>query len=253
MKTLRLIGYAVVAILMCVNLSSCGGDDDEEQEGSVVVTDSKVLVKLEIKYYQKNGEYHGDGDIYTFTRDKNKRLVYAVFTHRESWGDDNLDESVWNYSYKWGDDVIESTCTNAYESSISTLANGKVMIQQLESEKYSWSYNENGRLACMIQELGGSSYYYDAKWDGDKIIEYGNKKISYSGKTCKGNFLPCLILENLLSLAHPNLFGVETNQLPDKIGDETISDYTFTKDGYVESCRVYYDDGFNCEYKLTWE
>ena len=38
MKTLRLIGLAIVAIVMSVNFAACGDDDDEPTTGNATLT-----------------------------------------------------------------------------------------------------------------------------------------------------------------------------------------------------------------------
>ena len=37
MKTFKMIGMALVAVLMCVNFAACGGDDEDEPEVSSIV------------------------------------------------------------------------------------------------------------------------------------------------------------------------------------------------------------------------
>ena len=49
MKTLRLVGMALFAVLMCVNFASCSSDDDptEESPQYELVTSGKKLEKIE--------------------------------------------------------------------------------------------------------------------------------------------------------------------------------------------------------------
>ena len=46
MKTLRFIGMALFAVLMCVNFASCSSDDDLNEEN-----DNKKTKKLLLKLY----------------------------------------------------------------------------------------------------------------------------------------------------------------------------------------------------------
>lgn len=38
MKTFRLIGMALLAVVMCVNFASCSDDEDENNDGGTVVS-----------------------------------------------------------------------------------------------------------------------------------------------------------------------------------------------------------------------
>lgn len=93
MKTFRLIGMALLAVVMCVNFASCSDDDDEEetnseykallgswqmseQDGDILVTSSFI--------FNSNGTYsftyaeNGDSDeVYTgkFTYDANSHKI----------------------------------------------------------------------------------------------------------------------------------------------------------------------------------
>lgn len=60
MKTLRLVGMALVAVLMCVNLAACS-DDEESEETSIVGT------------WKYSSSYEGNG---TFTFKSNGSLVW---------------------------------------------------------------------------------------------------------------------------------------------------------------------------------
>ena len=56
MKTFRMIGMALFAILMCVNLSSCSSSDDDQteepEEGGVIVSGKKI-----VKFITESGDW----------------------------------------------------------------------------------------------------------------------------------------------------------------------------------------------------
>lgn len=70
MKTFRLIGMALVAVLVCLNFSSCSGDDEEE-------VSNKSLKEMLIGQWE---QFHSDGtydDVFIF--DKNSIKWYEDY------------------------------------------------------------------------------------------------------------------------------------------------------------------------------
>lgn len=61
MKTFRMIGMALVAVLMCVSFVACGSDDDEPEGASIIGT------------WKYTSSYDGNG---TFTFKSNGSLVW---------------------------------------------------------------------------------------------------------------------------------------------------------------------------------
>lgn len=46
MKTFRLIGMALLAIVMCVNFTSCSDDEEPSKNDDGVITNQKLLIEL---------------------------------------------------------------------------------------------------------------------------------------------------------------------------------------------------------------
>lgn len=63
MKTLRLIGMGLFAVLVCVNFASCGGSDDENAESSVNWNPYFWFDGNSSKYVQSGAEYHYTDDL----------------------------------------------------------------------------------------------------------------------------------------------------------------------------------------------
>lgn len=254
MRTFRLIETALLAILVCVNFIACSSDTPEpEKNEEGVVTNQKKLVEIIIPeeetiqkeyFYDDEGRLtkatHRDGSTYIYYWDTNTiiedtRLWQETFSLKN-----NLiisSKEIWNSS-PWGDSSVSEDVFN-YDA--------KGLLQSID-----YYYNTDFRESCKIV------------WEGSKIMQIGDTKFTYSGKTCKG-YLPILIwyFDESCSLfeAHPELIGVRTNQLPDEdfdsysrtseYYDEIIGEvckvqyisesktkfaYTFDDDGYVKSC-----------------
>ena len=73
MKTFRMIGMALVAILMCVNVASCSSDDDEKEPDAFSLVGTWVMEE-------------GDMDGWTV-------VFRADGTGKESWVDDGHDDA----------------------------------------------------------------------------------------------------------------------------------------------------------------
>ena len=70
MKTLRMIGMALVVVLMCVNFASCNDDDDAIELSAY---SKEIVGKWEITSYAAMGTWH---DSYVFNNDGTKEELY---------------------------------------------------------------------------------------------------------------------------------------------------------------------------------
>ena len=48
MRTFRLIGMALLAVVMCVNFTSCSDDDEPSKNDDGVITNQKRLVEIRV-------------------------------------------------------------------------------------------------------------------------------------------------------------------------------------------------------------
>ena len=84
MKTLRLLGMALVAVVMCGNFTACSSDDDEEDEISTSFEGTWYLSSEKWYGYKEDGTpdlstitymeeypYHSQERIWTFTKKSN--------------------------------------------------------------------------------------------------------------------------------------------------------------------------------------
>ena len=241
MKTFRLIGMALLAIVMCVNFTSCSDDEEEPSKNDDgVITNQKLLIELRMT--------NEDGvSITEYSYGSNGKLISATNTEQY---DGSTHTST--YTVTWGaNKIIESRNGEAITY---TLENGLITHTSDSDggdlDNTDFTYNVNNQLVKLQYD---EEDYLSYTWQGEKLTKMAWSfsdedihELSYSGKTCKG-YLPIMVwsVDDLRPLleAHPELAGMRCNQLPDKIYskdeiDETTEQYTYTfdKDGYVESC-----------------
>lgn len=249
MKTFRLIGMALLAVVMCVNLASCSDDDEEPTKNDDgVITNQKQLMQIKM--------VDSETITWDFTYDSKGRLIsinhaekYNGRTERDItnyiWGnnaiiaeDDNstrtytLDNNLVKSINDTDDYSGWSNATFTYNSSNQLIAVQNTYTYGTSVDTYTWN---NGRITKLTYTENGS-YYSE-----EDVYEY-----TYSGKTCKGYFPLYSPSDNDdIFYVHPELIGLRCSQLPDQVYskddyyEETSKcSYTFDKDGYVESCTV---------------
>lgn len=247
MKIFKLIGFTLLAILICVNFTACSSDtpEPEKNEEGVVINEKKLVEIIDPNegYTQRKYFYDDEGKLTMETFNNGSTHIYT-------WDTNTIIE----------DADSKRTTFNLKNNLIASLE--KIRDYSINEKKF--SYDTKGLLKNI-------DYYYNTQfsksrqivWEDDKIIQIDDIKFTYSGKTCKG-YLPILIWyisESSLFDAHPELFGLRTNQLPDEdfysysntseYYDEIIGEvckvqdiresktkftYTFDNDGYVKSC-----------------
>lgn len=250
MKTFKLIGIALAAVYLCMNFSSCSKDDgptEDPEEGGVVVS-GKRLIKI-------TSSWDDETDTCTFNYDNNGRLIKAEYK------EDNYTET---YQFAWGDNIIQEV-TNE-ENITYTLKNG--LIQDFGG-MYSVIYNNTNRFISIKNISTNYGLSATAIWDNDKLMSLtcdGESIFTYEGKTCKG-FIPYLTTfgmdlwyGDLLFMAHPEIIGMQTTQLPaTQIGDIDACSYSyeFDKDGYVskviEKYYLYGKLSRETIFSITWQ
>lgn len=271
MKTFRFIGMALFAVLMCVNFASCSSSDDdpteEPEEGGVVVSGKKLT-----KIVGTSG--NGDSENYTFKYDDKGRLIEAISSYEEDG-----DKYTETYQFTWGDNAIKVISTfNDSNSNYTgtdtytiTLKNG---LAQDNEDGNTFTYSNSNRIIkCTSNDKYGEGEY-SAIWDGDKLVsiseedENDDATLTY-GTSCKKGYFPFIASllavdgDAMLFMAHPEIAGMRTNQLPTKItwtdnyGSETSTfAYEFDKEGYIS--KVVGKETFNGStetytYTLTWQ
>ena len=233
MKTFRLIGMALLAVVMCENFTSCSDDEEKPTKNDDgVITNQKRLMEI------KKTNAEGSLEIYTFSYDSKGRLTSVT----DSWnGKEYTTRFTWGNNTIMGDgDSGESTYflnNNNLVSSFNTI------IQRINNSNPENTYNSSNQLINTSISRCTATY----TWNNDRITK------------CFG--------DDYIFFAHPELIGMRTNQLPEQIlikgtdkgeydddyyqetckseytyEDKFEFDYTLNKDGYLESCTIIHTD-----------
>lgn len=251
MKTFRLIGMALLAIVLCVNFASCSSDDDEEptKNDDGIITNQKQL--MQIKMVDDSETITWD-----FAYDSKGRLISIIFA--ETTVGESTYRDITNYT--WSNNTIiaeDGRSTRTY-----TINEGLVRtIRDTRNNDWcnvSFTYNSSKQVIAIKNIYGNETFVDTYTWENGKITDftfdnYVTTYITYSGKTCKGYFPLYNPSDNDgIFYVHPELMGLRNSQLPDQMyskdddSEETEKcTYILDKDGYVESCIMVDTDIYN--------
>ena len=256
MKTLKAFGMAAIAVLMGVGFASCTKEGNPQYN---LVKNEKKLVQLEI-------EDSNNKDVYHFSYDNEGRLHESTNAYI-------------NITYRWSNSEITPSQHETY-----VLENG--LIRHWRGHEI--TYNNDGRPTrdyWDYDEYDIYAYYNDFNWSGNKLTNIGyyqkegnasyaqnSLRLIYNeGITCKGYnpIVPILmsVPDDHLCVAHPELMGARTNQLPNTFEisiynrynpnyiDRTQGNfsYKFDDDGYVTECIMNDPSSGETKYTMVWE
>lgn len=286
MKTLRMFGMAMVAIVMGVSLASCSKDENPDGDNQ---SKEKKLTKMVAVI--EGGVEVG----YIFTYDNNGKLneaqykdCYWSYTNGVPTG---VTPTIYTCQYAWSGDIINATHGNGksvFNQETGLIESVKITTPY-STKNYTYTYSSD-RIAKIEEDNGNLT---EVTWNGDKLMK--NSKLIYDGTlteddtytitsytgTCKKGYCPLIpeMIESagstcLLYMAHPELIGSQTTQLPtsrthyyphyfngepEHYTMTTDITYEFAEDGYISKINIanHYSDG-NFEddsltYILTWE
>lgn len=283
MKTLRSISTAFYLVIMCTYFISCSEEELIINEDGIVINQKK-LVEMEM-----TDDY--ETVIWNFFYDTQNRLTHIVKKDYDLKNKEQTGSTIRNIT--WENSTI--SIKDGSESSIYTYDgdlirnNTYTEIQGEGSYTTSYIYKSSNQLHMIVDEYDGS-IDNTFTWKDGKIIkgEYTYNRynyeyeFSYSGKTCKGwfpLFETALVEGHIIGTlnevnyfeffcAHPELIGLNHNNLVDKIyrkdsygtDIEEIS-YTLDNDKYVKKCTIKKTEDYNSsdpdiEYMVctfTWE
>ena len=258
MKTFRLIGMALLAVVMCVNFASCSDDDDPIKNDDGIITNQKKL--MEIKETSDDGYI----SIYTFSYDNQSRLT-SIVDNEDGHSDNNI------INFTWGNNTIIATKRGDARRTY-TLSDNLVRKQQNnEGASKAFTYNSSNQLIKVDEtdeRHSGDDCSYTYTWDNGKMTKHIYKEnnseksyvyeYTYNGKTCKGWF-PNMedegwdaLDDDYIFFAHPELVGMRTNQLPEQIFSKDTEIYEYYDEYFKETCKseYTYEDTVKFEYKL---
>lgn len=260
MKRFRFFGMALVAVCMCMNFTACSSGDGPDDGGDSI--NEKKLTKI----------VSGEETYTTFSYDNQGRVIEAVDTQKHE-----SSKEIHTYQYIWGDDAVvvnkqtqvvnpdgyTEKSSSSYEYSIE---NGLVQSSDRDGGVETFYYNNSNRLS----QIKSRWYTDDLLWDGDKLvtIDSGGFKLTYK-ESCSKGYSPIFVTECInsepLLMAHPEIIGVKTKQLPATItetmddgpgyGEQTVVNtysYTFDNEGYISKIELASNED-KLTYTLTWE
>ena len=252
MKILRLIGMAMLAVLMCVNFTSCSnGDDGPTEGGGGVIVGGKKLTKTICKPDKGSAT-----ETNTFNYDNNGRLIAATIKHVEDGY-----SSTNTYQFTWGDDAITVTETSTGESSNGDnysnthtykliLRNGLVQYEDYDGDNDgdtgNYTYNSSNRFIKFSYE---EYWTVNAIWNGDKLVSASgggaDVTLTYDQSCSKGYFpfIAAIIKVGrcgVIYMAHPEIAGMRMTQLP-AITTRSNTDYTGQTESYTSNITYEFD------------
>jgi hypothetical protein len=253
MKTFRVIGMAMLAVLLCVGNSSCSKEDDLGGNGGVT-SSSKKLTKI-VKTRDNGDSYEA-----ILSYDDNGRLISC-------YEDGEI------YQFSWSDNTITRT-TGDNERTYSYI-DGLIRQEQRDNYTLDYAYNSSKQIIAMnwFEKYSNKVNRKDVySWENGRITQITQEEydihtsqITYGSKTCKGHnpYMTLLMSNTQLFWTHPELIGVTYNQLPTTIKSDNVIrnvSYVFDKDGYVVGCSIEQITKTNGEeskitytYTFTWE
>ena len=253
-----MIGMALFAVLLSMNFTACS-EDNGSTEGDGVVAGGKKLAKLVID----TNDY---SETYTFSYDSKGRLINTIsIFEREG------ERYTSDYQLIWGDDAIKISERYGKNVDYYTATLNKGLVQRMDVNRGDYdnycimTYTQSKRLGKGVEKDG---YEVNTIWDGDKLMSISEDGCETSF-TCqetqnKGYFpfysmLMDIIKCDVLYMAHPELCGMRTTQLPaswtitNRNETETNNaTYEFDKDGYISKMNIKLRNGVNT-FILDWE
>lgn len=258
---------ALITIVMGVSLASCSKDDGSEKEDREEVSKEKKLKSMVRSLNEKSNL-----DItYTFDYDLNGRLTEAKCIN----GSNNDITSTKTYRFTWGEGIITATVNEETynpskyntETYILTIEDGLLKREEADNLSITYSYSSK-RLANFSYVKPSYEFSHTYIWENDKLLTIveDNLTSTFTNWTqCKVGYSPVQALRgykgeiDALILAHPEIIGMRTKQLPtmeewvDLKDAEFPYTYEFDSEGYVSKIteRTEWDDLLT--YKLSWE
>ena len=247
MKTLRLLGMALVGVVMCGYFTSCSSDDDGDNGDTPVKNDDGIVTNQK-KLIEMKETDEDDTNTFSFSYDSKGRLISVVEKDYDSSNSDII-------NITWGENSV--TENEDGESIAYSLTDGLARTGvETNGRNYSFAYNSSKQLTTYQY---GDKYYSRTRtltWENGKVIKIAYDKdiseFTYGSQTCKGYFpLMATMVEDdfKVMIAHPELVGMRATQLPEqsyyKEGDyETTSKFAYKldKDGYLDSCTENYTE-----------
>ena len=270
MKKSKMIGAAMVALLLCAGFTSCSDDNTP-------VAKEKKLVRVaygtpDMIYDDMVLSYDNQGRLNKAVQvSKDDETKYLTKTYDITWKDNVVDVDL-QVKDQDGGDYIDENCTLTLQNGLVSQKSGNFAISFNEV----YSYDRSGRLI----KYESFSADITLQWKNDKLIDVTHDMSSFAwtdthtygtDSTPKGYnpVIPTVTVGDPIFLAHPELCGVKTAELPVRhvsvyqyngIEDTSSTDYSyeFDKDGYLTKVNMVTVDHamgetYHAFYMYTWK
>lgn len=268
MKTFRLLGMALLAVVMCVNFASCSSDDDEEENnGGSTAVSGKLLLKMT--------GYWSDNTL-QFSYNEKRQLTSVSITPRENnFNTETRLDIEWLNSkvlVKTSDRSFEEEAYLTIDKGIVTRADVREdggdfwtntltydkdnhLIKTNDGESWSW---ENGNVVKFTRydnygvKIKSSTFtYYTDKENKHPVMDIDWVDFSYAVPSEMGDLL-FLVYPKLLGTPNKNLLkSVTTVYDGGKPTQTTNFTYEFDSDGYP--IKVILNGNNNHYYTMIWD
>ncbi len=221
MKTMKFVGFALIAVLASVGFTACGGDDGDSGGGA---PSGKQLVKM-------TEELRSNTYVYEFTYDSQGRVVKANVTRNGLF-----DRS---YSYEYYSNSITRTRTSASGGTSKiqyTLENGCIVkeIHGNSSEIVQYTYNDGYMATKTITSYGSTSpaYTYTYSWSNGNLVSESRSHNGHTDlETCEyTNYIAPAMCVNFWDTIEVDLigyYGKTSRNLPSKFIDHGAEELTY--------------------------
>lgn len=216
MKTMKFMGFALMAVLACVGFTACGGDDGDSGSGGI--PSGKQLVKM-------TEESSSTTYVYEFTYDSQGRVVKANVTRNGLFNR--------SYSYEYYSNSITRTRTNASGGTSKiqyTLENGCIVKETHgNSSETQYTYND-GYMAT--KTTTSPAYTYTYSWSNGNLVSESRDGIDgIDLETCEyTNYIApamCISFWDTIEVDLIGYYGKTSRNLPSKFIDHGAEELTY--------------------------
>ena len=270
--------------------TACESNQAGDQNGDGSIGEKKLVKMVEegngSESYSYNFSYDNQGKLMLCTAKfarEGKTYIDGIYLYEwsanaisceyedeytaEAYGVPYIVKTMITYTYTLNNNGLVQMCDE-----LNTTSHYASSGQNQSQRQYIYVYDVLGRP---IEEKSSDKSFTSCRyfsWSGDKLSfgDYGGKydTFTYEGHVCRKGYNPriaaCVVADSPLAVAHPELFGVRTMQLPatitsvystteDTVTNVTEYSYEMDNDGYITKITGTGEDGYSYSYTLTWE
>lgn len=232
MKTFRLIAFAVSAMLMCVNLSSCGDDDNGDEPPTPEV--KKRLVTVTYDRGNDIIQYDTEGRISSVTIQYNDGPYLKTSSDTYTYSDEKITEGDNTYYLKNG---LITKWTNEYDDYTVTYQftyDGNNLVKFTNSYEEIVTFNWKNGNVVSSKEVD-TDYYRDFKYEYDtEHYDFGKVAAFLQSNSFLFDDLdPYLIIQGYFGNLPKNMIETIYTTWSDGDEDTDVFYYDYDADGYA--------------------